>query len=202
MANTAHSSATVRNPTPARRLPIETASLKLRALVPQDAPKAFQMSQEEGMRTWLPSQVYRDEAHAAAVLAFLISQYSIPADPRIGPYVLAVQLASADDMIGHVGFSPLGDAVEVGFAIERAHQGKGIATEAVLTACEWAADAFTVGTLVGVTSAQNKASQSVLLRAGFTRLKEKVMRFQGSEQRVIFFAFARTTHRPYAAGKA
>ena len=196
MANAAHSSATVRDRPPARQLRIETASLKLSTLVPSDAPKLFQMSREEGMRTWLPSQVYRDEAHAAAVLDFLISQYSIPADPRIGPYVLGVQLANADDLIGHVGFSPLGDAVEVGFAIELAHQRKGIATEAVRAACEWATDAFTIGTLLGVTSTQNRASQSVLARAGFARLKEEVMRFQGSEQRVVFFTFARSTHRP------
>ena len=199
MANAAYPSAPERNRTRTRQLPIETASLTLRALVPQDATKVFQMSREEGMRTWLPDQVYRDERHAASVLAFLISQYSVPADPRIGPYVLGVQAAGADDLIGHVGFSPLGDAVEVGFAIERAHQRKGIATEAVRAACEWAADAFSIASLLGVTSAQNNAAQSVLLHAGFARLKEEVMRFQGLEQRVIFFAFARMMHRPYAA---
>jgi RimJ/RimL family protein N-acetyltransferase len=199
MANAEHSSAPERNRTRARQLPFATESLTLRALVPQDAPKVFQMSQEDGMRTWLPSQVYRDEAHAASVLAFLISQYSIPADPKIGPYVLAVQVGNADDLIGHVGFSPLGDAVEVGFAIERAHQKKGIATEAVRAACEWAADAFSIATVLGVTSAQNNAAQNVLLRAGFAPQKEEVMRFQGLEQPVIFFAFARRTHPPYAA---
>lgn len=199
MANAAYPSALERNRTRTRQLPIETASLTLRALVPQDAPKVFQMSREEGMRTWLPDQVYRDERHAASVLAFLISQYSVPADPRIGPYVLGVQPAGADDLIGHVGFSPLGDAVEVGFAIERAHQRKGIATEAVRAACEWAADAFSIESLLGVTSARNNAAQTVLLHAGFARLKEEVMRLQGLEQRVIIFAFTRMMHRPNAA---
>jgi len=199
MANAAHSSAPERNRTRARQLPIATASLTLRALGPKDVPKVFQMSQEDGMRTWLPSQVYRDEGHAASVLAFLISQYSISADHRIGPYVLGVQVGNVDDLIGHVGFSPLGDAVEVGFAIERAHQRKGIATEAVRAACEWAVDAFSIATVLGVTSAQNNAAQSVLLRAGFEWQKVEVMRFQGLEQPVIFFAFARRTQRPYAA---
>jgi len=85
----------------------------------------------------------------------------------------------------------LGEAVEVGFAIESVHQRKGIATEAVRAACEWAADAFSIATILGVTAAQNSASQSVLLRVGFARQKEEVMRFQGLEQPVIFFAFAR-----------
>ncbi len=172
-------------------LPIETAFLTLRALVPEDAPKVFQMSQEDGMRTWLPSQVYRDEAHAASVLASLISQYSVPGDPRIGPYVLGVQVRSVGELVGHVGFGPLGEAVEVGFAIERAHQRRGIATEAVRVACEWAADAFSIATIFGVTAAQNSASQGVLLRAGFARQREEVMRFQGLEQPVIHFAFTR-----------
>ncbi|MEK7348364.1 MAG: GNAT family N-acetyltransferase [Candidatus Eisenbacteria bacterium] len=165
--------------------------MTLRAFVSEDAPKVFQMSQEGGMRTWLPSQVYRDEAHAASALASLISQYSVPGDPRIGPYVLGVQVRSVGELVGHVGFGPLGEAVEVGFGIERVHQCKGIATEAVRAACEWAADAFSIATIIGVTAAQNSASQGVLLRAGFVRQKEDFMRFQGREQPVVFFAFAR-----------
>jgi len=84
----------------------------------------------------------------------------------------------------------LGKGVEVGFAIESVHQRKGIATEAVRAACEWAADAFSIATILGVTAAQNSASQGVLLRAGFARRKEEVARFHGLEQPVIFFAFA------------
>jgi len=143
------------------------------------------------MRTWLPNQVYRDQAHAASVLASLISQYSVPGDPRIGPYVLGVQVRSGGELVGHVGFGPLGEAVEVGFAIESVHQRKGVATEAVRAACEWATDAFSIATILGVTAAQNSASQSVLLRAGFARQKEEVMRFQGLDQPVVLFAFAR-----------
>src|SRR3970040_1060351 len=94
-----------------RQLPIETASLTLRAIVPEDEPKVFQMSQEDGMRTWLPSQVYRDEVHAASVLASLISQYSVPGDPRIGPYVLGVQVRSVGELVGDVGFGHFGEAV-------------------------------------------------------------------------------------------
>jgi ribosomal-protein-alanine N-acetyltransferase len=168
-------------------LPIETRSLTLRALVPEDAPRLFQLSQEVGMRTWLPSQVYRDEAHARSVLAVLISQYSVPGDPRMAPYVLGVEVRRTGELVGHVGFGPLGEAVEVGFAVGSAHQRKGIATEAVRAACEWASTAFSMSTIVGVTAARNGASQAVLLRAGFTREREEVMRFQGLEQHVIVF---------------
>jgi len=172
-------------------LPIQLASFTLRAFVPGDAPKVFRMSQEDAMRTWLPSQVYRDQAHAASVLASLISHYSAPGDPRLGPYVIGIEAGSTGELVGHVGFGPLGKAVEVGFAIESAQQRNGIATAAVRTACEWAADAFSIATILGVTAVRNSASQGVLLRAGFVRQKEQVMRFQGVEQPVILFAFER-----------
>jgi ribosomal-protein-alanine N-acetyltransferase len=179
-------------PDGARQLPIETPSSRLRSFVSEDAAKVFQMSQEEGMRAWLPSQVYRDEAHAASVLAFLISQYSVPADPRAGPYVLGVQLRATGELVGHVGFGPWGEAVEVGFAIEESHQRKGIATEAVGAACRWASDAFSLETILGVAAVRNVASQGVLVRAGFARQKVEVMRFQGLEQPVVVFAFSRS----------
>lgn len=141
------------------------------------------------MRTWLPSQVYRDEAHAASVVAFLISQYRVPGDPRIGPYVLGIEARSSGELIGHVGLSPLGEDVEIGFAIEESHQRRGLATEAVRAACQWAVGAFSITTILGVTAARNSASQGVLLRAGFSRQREEVMRFQGVEQTVIVFAY-------------
>ena len=114
-----------------------------------------------------------------------------PGDPRLAPYVLGVQAGSTGELVGHVGFGPLGEAVEVGFAIESAHQRKGIATAAVRAACEWATDTFPIATILGVTAARNTASQRVLLRAGFVRQQEQAMRFQGLEQPVILFAFAR-----------
>ena len=173
-----------------KQLVLETASLILRRFVQADTPKMFRMSQEEGMRTWLHSQVYRDEAHAASVLAFLISQYDTGTDPRIAPLVLGIQLRTTGELIGHVGLSALGESVEVGFAIERCHQRKGFATEAVRAICKWATTELPIQTILGITAIDNIASQGVLLRAGFLRAKEKIMRFQGSEQTVIVFEFS------------
>lgn len=173
------------------QLPIETPSLTLRSFVSEDARKVFQMSQEEGMRVWLPSQVYQDEVHAASVLAFLISQYSALADPRLRPYVLGVQHRRSGELVGHVGLSPFGEAVEVGFAIETSWQRKGLATEAVRAMCHWASNIFSLETILGITAARNAASRGVLLRAGFTWQKDDVMQFQGVQQPVIFFAFSR-----------
>jgi hypothetical protein len=43
---------------------ISTSRLLLRPFVLADVPRLFVMSVEEGMRRWIPDQVYRDEAHA------------------------------------------------------------------------------------------------------------------------------------------
>jgi len=45
--------------------PPATATLTLRRFVPGDAAKVFAMSREDGIRTWIPDQVYADEAEAA-----------------------------------------------------------------------------------------------------------------------------------------
>ena len=115
------------------------------------------MSQEEAMRTWLPSQVYRDEAHAASALVFLISQYDSAEDPRTVPIVFGAELKATGELVGHVGVSPFKGAVEVGFAIERAQQRKGLATEAVRAACTWATSAFPIRKILGITAARNIA---------------------------------------------
>lgn len=102
MVDVPHSKASRRKSVHPNGLPIETARLKLRPFVPGDAAKVLQMSQEESMRTWLWSQVYRDEGHAA--LAYLISRYSI-ADPAIAPYALGVQVRESSALIGHASAS-------------------------------------------------------------------------------------------------
>ncbi len=148
------------------------------------------------MRTWLPSQVYENESHAASIVSFLISQYSEPADPKRGPYVLGVSLTHRKELIGHVGLSPIMENVEIGFAIERAHQGKGLAAEAVRAFCEWGLGHFSIDSIVGVTSARNIASKKTLVRAGFGKQKDALMKFQGEEQAVEVFRFGRLLSVP------
>ena len=169
---------------------LETQSLVLRPLTPLDTRKLFAMSQEDGMRKWLPSQVYRDEDHAASVVANLISQYRPEVDPGTSPYVLGIALKNTADLVGHVGLSPLHGDVEVGFAVEQSQQRKGIATEAVHAMCAWAAARFPKTSVLGITARENGPSQRVLLRAGFRRTGERTMLFQGMEQTVVVFAYS------------
>lgn len=168
-------------------LPIETPSLRLRHFAPADVPVLFALSQEATSRAWLPSQVYRDEAHAAEALAFLVGQYESPADPRRGPYVLALELRAGGELVGHVGLSPFEGGVEIGFAVGERHQGRGLATEAVAAASRWASTRFGLERIVGVTDAANTASQRTLARAGYAPAGERRINFQGTELEVRLF---------------
>src|SRR6266496_1443834 len=52
---------------------LETRSLLLRPFAPSDVEPMLAMSQEDCARKWLPSQVYRDEAHAASAVSVRFS---------------------------------------------------------------------------------------------------------------------------------
>lgn len=173
------------------RLPLETRSLLLRHFVPDDAVALHALSDEEASRTWLPSQVYRDHAHACSVLASLIAHYAVPGNPKDGPYVLAIEHRADGALIGHVGFSPLDGEVEIGFSIAQRCQRRGLATEAIAAASRWVHETFGVKRLLGVTSAANVASIRTLRRAGFVHQEDRVMNFQGTEQDVGVYALER-----------
>lgn len=171
-------------------LPLETRALVLRQFVPGDAADMLVQSNEESARAWLPSQVYRDHAHALSVLEFLMSQYAAPGNPRHGPYVLAIEHRANAALIGHVGFSPLNGEVEIGFSIAQKYQGQGFASEAVVGASRWALQAFALDRIVGITAVANVASRRTLVRAGFVHEEDKPMRFQGTDEEVSFYAFS------------
>ncbi len=150
----------------ARERMIATPRLRLRLLVLADVPKLFAMSQDAGMRRWIPDQVYRDEVHAAEIVAKLIELAAQPFDPSVRPFVLGIEMAG--ELVGHVGLGPRRGSVEVGYAVEDALQGRGIASEAVRAVVEWAR----LPEVLGVIGAGNVASARVLERAGFVKLDD------------------------------
>lgn len=166
---------------------LETRSLLLRPFEPGDVEPMLAMSQEECARKWLPSQVYRDEAHAVSAVDRLIRQFDLEMTPKTNAFVFGVADKATTRLIGHVGLSPMLAGVEVGFAIATLEQGKGYATEAVSRACAWGFERFSLLAILGFTDAENVASQRVLRRCGFRRKEEKMLRFQGVERSVISF---------------
>lgn len=169
---------------------IETETLVLRRFELGDAAAAFALSKESAYRRGLPSQVYADVIEARGVLKYLIEQFAAPADPRHGPYVLAIEHRRDGKLIGHVGLSPFDGEVEVGFAIAEAYQRQGLAVEAVVEACRYALGRFGLPRILAITARSNQGSRKVLARAGFEHHEDRVMCFQGKDQMVsVYYLF-------------
>jgi RimJ/RimL family protein N-acetyltransferase len=187
------------SPAVGHSLPLRTPALLLRHFVPEDAPLVMNLNREETTRRWLPSHTYADLDEAAAAMAWLIAAYASPGDPRRGPYVLGVEHEESGELLGHVGFSPLGDDVEVSYAIAEGARGRGYGTQALACACGWVAAAFAVGRIVAVTALANLSSHRTLERAGFVHSGTSAMRFQGAEQVVSRYTWAARTSRTAGA---
>ncbi len=180
-------------------LRIETPSLVLRPLTLADTRRVLELSQEDCARKWLPSQVYRDEQHATTVLEYLTDQFAPDATPKTNAFVFGVEEKVTGRLIGHVGLSPLFDSVEVGFGIATSEQKKGYATEGAARVCAWGLERFSLTAILGVTDQGTLASQRVLIRCGFTRKEEKMMRLQGVDRPVVIFEIRRGEPKSAAA---
>jgi [ribosomal protein S5]-alanine N-acetyltransferase len=166
---------------------LRSGDLVLRHLRLDDTAPIFRLSQEEGLRTWLPDQVYEDEAEASRVLRVLTSQYGPSANPRSTPYVLAVCLAESGEVIGHVGFSPCEYGVEAGYAIGAAHQNRGYAKQALRAASAWALSRFALPFVYAIVAADNVRSCRVLDSCGFRVSAAGRRRLHGVERAVKIY---------------
>lgn len=153
---------------------ISTSRLLLRPFTLADVPKLFVMSTEEGMRRWIPDQVYRDEQHAAQVAHALMADTELVPEPRTRPYVLGIEHKETGLLIGHVGLSPARRSVEIGYAVEQRHQGTGLATEAVTAMSTWGLVKLGLPEVLGIVAVDNAPSRRVLEKAGFVRIGESM----------------------------
>lgn len=169
---------------------IETQNLTIRPFTLGDTEKIYKMSIEVGMKQWIPDQVYSDENEAREVLEFLITCYSDP-DPKVKPYVLGIELKETRELIGHAGLSPIGDGVEIGYAIEEKHQGKGYATEAVTALSIYGTELFCLERINGIVDSTNAGSVRVLEKAGYRFVGEEVRRAFGRSGMCSIFIFVR-----------
>jgi RimJ/RimL family protein N-acetyltransferase len=173
-------------------LVVRTGTLFLRHLTLDDTAPIFRLSQEQGMRAWLPDQVYADEAEALEVLRFLSLQYGPSTDPRITPYVLAVCLAASNELIGHVGFSPCEYGVEIGYAIGDAHQNRGYAKQAAFAASTWALSRFGLPFVHAIVAVENVGCK-VLESCGFQVMAAVQRKLHGVERAVRIYRLSNAT---------
>ena len=152
---------------------LSTARLLLRPFTLADVPKVHAMGDEDGIRRWIPDQVYRDQQHAELVVRALIAHTDNQPDPRARPYVLGIEHKESADLIGHVGLSSARGSVEIGYAIEQSRHGHGYATEAVIAISRWATVELSLPEVLGIVEADNVSSCRVLEKAGYVRRSEE-----------------------------
>lgn len=153
----------------------------------------MELNGEPSTRLWLPSHVYADMNEATSRMRYLSSCCLSPGDPRLAPYVLAVEHLASGALLGHVGFSPFDGDVEVSYAIAEGSRGRGYGSEALLHACRWAAGAFDLPGILAITEAENAPSRRTLERAAFVHAEDTVMTFQGSQKTVSRYWWPRTS---------
>lgn len=153
----------------------------------------MELNGEPSTRRWLPSHVHADINEATSRMRYLISCYSSPGDPSLGPYVLAVEHLESGALLGHVGFSPLNNEVEVSYAIAEGSRGRGYGSEALLHACQWAAEVFNLPSILAITESENTPSRRTLERAAFVHAEETIMPFQGSQRTVSRYLWRRAS---------
>lgn len=146
---------------------VDTERLLLRPFTLDDIAPIFAMSREDGMKRWIPDQVYADEQQTCEVLEYLIAQYDNDDAPAAAPLVLGVEERASGALVGHVGLSPYKGVVEIGYAIGDDYQGRGLATEAVGAATRWAVGELGLAEVWGIVDVDNLSSVRVLRKAGY-----------------------------------
>jgi RimJ/RimL family protein N-acetyltransferase len=170
---------------------ITTSRLLLRPFLPSDVPKLYAMSIEDSLRRWIPDQVYRDEQHAEQVARALIACTDKPPAPATRPFVLGVEHAETQELIGHVGLSAARGSVEIGYAIEQQQQGRGLATEAVRAMSEWAVTELALFEVLGIVAADNLPSRRVLEKAGYAYTTDETKIVDGITRALRIYRYAR-----------
>lgn len=160
----------------------------LRKFSLNDIEKVFQMSLEKGMKQWIPDQVYEDEKETKEVLEYLIAQYSSSAGPTKAPIVLGVCSLESDELIGHVGLSPVSSLVEIGYAIEDAYKKNGYAADAITTMCERAFSYYNLPSISAIVASENIPSIKTLERGHFKFLEEKEQIFHDKLTKVKIYS--------------
>jgi RimJ/RimL family protein N-acetyltransferase len=151
----------VRGVSPEPRLPIETARLRLRRLVPGDLAALHALQSREDVTRWL----YWDPRDEDEVRASLEAHIARPFKEGV---VLAIDLNG--ELIGTANVA-VGEhrQGEVGFMLHPDHQGHGYATEAAAAILELAFGTYGLHRVHGSVEPRNAASVRVLERLGMRK---------------------------------
>jgi RimJ/RimL family protein N-acetyltransferase len=170
------------------RLPVETERLVLRAHRPSDLDDLLAFHSDPEVVRYVPWPV-RDRAATAETLQVKLTRTELVAHGQW--LVLAVELRSTATVIGEVLLKWASERQgEVGFALGRAHHGRGYAAEAATAMLRLGFDDLGFHRITAVCVEDNIASARLLTRLGMrqeARLVDNV-RFKGEWATQLVFA--------------
>lgn len=136
----------------------------------------------------------------AEALEFLVQMTQAPLFTRAAWVQLGIAEPESDALVGDIGLhlSADGSTGEVGFTLQPALQGRGIAGRAVREALQLLFAATEVTHVVGITDERNLASIRLLERLGFKHQETRHVVFRGALCTEKVYALSRTDGPPLA----
>lgn len=147
---------------------VETARLRLRPFRAGDEPAYAAIRAKPAIARFLPGGE-PGAARAAETAARLVPAFAAlwDAPPGYGPW--AVELSETGALIGHLGLRRLDEfegRTELLYAIDPAHQGRGLATEGCRAALAFGFETLRLEEVIALALPENAASLAVMTRIG------------------------------------
>ena len=147
--------------------PVRTEQLLLRRMAPADAPAMLAYRRLDEVTRWVTSRPVDEAAWIAGSAALLRDQLVIELDGRVvGDVMVRVEDAWAQREVAH---RAVGTQAELGWTLDPAVGGRGLATEAVRAALRIAFEGLGVRRVVASAFADNAPSLRLAERVGMRR---------------------------------
>lgn len=149
--------------------------LTLRPFTTADIPWVYEVSQDPELQRFIrvPSPYQLEHA------AFFVEQQAVGAWDRGQRAEFVAEDAAAGTRLGRVGLGlHEADAAEVGYWVDPRARGRGVATDAVRAACQWAFTELGVQVIEWRCEVGNSASRRVAEKTGFlieARLRKRLI---------------------------
>lgn len=158
---------------------VETARLRLRPFRSSDEPAYAAIRAKPAVARYLPGGE-PGAARAAETAARLAAAFAALWDepPSYGPW--AVELSETGALIGHLGLRRLDEfegRTELLYAIDPAHQGRGLATEGCRAALAFGFETLRLDEVIAFALPENAASLAVMARIGMRLAPGRVKAF-------------------------
>ncbi len=164
---------------------IETKRLIITDFTMDMAEAVHLQSLDEDNRRFMPDEVFETVEDAAETIEFLIGCYQSGEGPLVYPVLL-----KDETYIGYVQAVPFDNGTyEIGYHIGGDFTKSGYATEAVTAFLPVIMEQLNITEITGICLAENKASQKVMERCGFTKLFEGIGRYQGKEHSICRYVY-------------